>query len=66
MIEARKKREAEGQMALRIATNVNAALEVVTADERVILEGPVGAPAWLFRAKKKEPESTLCERERYL
>ena len=64
-LEPRKKRAREGRTALRIAINVNESLDVVSDDERVILEGPVGAPNWLFKAKKKS-EATLCERERYL
>ena len=64
-LESRKKRSREGRAALRMATNANEALDVVSDDERVILRGPVGGPKWLFKAKKKS-ESTLCERERYL
>ena len=65
LCEFRKKRSREGRAALRMAANANEALGVVIDDERVILRGPVGAPAWLFKAKKKL-EATLCERERYL
>ena len=65
LLEFRKKRSREGRAALRIAINVNESLDVVSDDERVILRGPVGGPAWLFRVKKKS-EATLCERERYL
>ena len=65
LLEFRNKRAREGRAALRMATNANEALGIVCDDERVILEGPVGAPAWLFKAKKKS-EATLCECERYL
>ncbi len=65
LLEFRKKRSREGRAALLMATNANEALGVLTADERVIFEGPVGAPAWLFKVKKKS-DSTLCEREGYL
>jgi hypothetical protein len=65
LLESRKKRAREGRAALRMATNANEALGVVSDDERVILRGPVGGPKWLFRVKKKS-EATLCERERYL
>ena len=61
----REKREADRRTALRVAGNLNAMLDVVSADERVILRGPVGGPRWLFKAKKKS-EATLCDRERYL
>ena len=65
LCEFRKKRSREGRAALRMATNANEALGVLSDDERVILRGPVGGPAWLFKAKRKS-EATLCERERYL
>jgi hypothetical protein len=65
LLEFRKKRSREGRAALRMATNANEALGVMSDDERVILRGPIGGPKWLFKAKKKS-ESTLCERERYL
>ena len=64
LLEFRKKRSREGRAALRMATNANEALGVLSDDERVILEGPVGAPAWLFKVKKKS-EATLCERGMY-
>jgi hypothetical protein len=65
LLEFRKKRMSEGRAALRMAMNVNETLGVLSDDERVILRGPVGGPAWLFKVKKKS-ESTLVERERYL